>query len=97
MTPSTSISPLEIVVSDIKRLDGTGSLRAFLTVNINDKLKIHSCRIVQQPGQAAWFSLPQREWRDGAGDRHFAPVVELQPEVKEAIQEEVLRVWEDGQ
>ncbi len=93
----TTDHPLHITVDDIKALNGTGNLKAFVTVTINDKLTIHSCRIVHQPGQAAWVSLPQREWRDGAGDRHFAPLIELLQEVREAIQEEVLKVWENSQ
>ena len=89
--------PLHITVENIKKLNGTGNLKAFVTVSINNKLTIHSCRVVQQPGQSAWVSLPQREWVDGAGIKHFAPLIEILPEVKIAIQEEVLKVWEDSQ
>ena len=94
---ATTDRPLNITVDDIKALNGTGNLKAFVSVTINDKLTIHSCRIVQQPGQAAWVSLPQREWRDGTGDRHFAPLIELPETVKEAIQEAALSAWEGQQ
>ena len=84
------------ITVNIKRLNGTGNLRAFVSVTINDKLTIHSCRIIQQPGQAAWVSLPQREWSTPQGEKRFAPLIELPERVKNAIQETVLNIWRDG-
>ena len=84
---------MNITVENIRELDGSGSLKAFASVNIGGKLKIHSCRIVQQPGQAAWVSLPQREWVDQHGQKRFAPLIELPDKVKNAIQEAVLNTW----
>ena len=65
---------MQIEVENIHKLDGAGNLKAFASVNIGGKLTIHSLRIVQQPGQKAWVALPQREWRDGAGNRHGCTV-----------------------
>ena len=96
-TASTTAKPLNITVENIRELNGTGNLRAFVSVTVNDKLTIHSCRIIQQPGQAAWVSLPQREWTNQQGQKRFSPIIELPDEVKSAIQVEVLRAWEDSQ
>ena len=91
---STTGKPLNITVENIKKLDGTGNLKAFVSVSINNKLTVHSCRIIQQPSQKAWVSLPQREWTDQAGAKHFAPLIEVSDKIREAIQETVLRAWE---
>ena len=73
---------------------GKGNLQAFASVDIAGKMKIHSCRIIQQPGQAAWVSLPQSEWTDRDGNRKFFPVIEVSDNLKAAIQETVLRAWD---
>ena len=86
---------MNITVENIRRLDGSGNLKAFASVNIEGKLTIHSCRIIQQPNQQAWVSLPQREWKDKDGNRHYAPLIEVPDKVKNAIQEAVLRTWEE--
>jgi DNA-binding cell septation regulator SpoVG len=66
-----------VKVDSIKRID-RGSLRAFATVTIADKLTIHSIRIVQQAGQAAWVSLPQSEVKAADGGKSkFFPIVEI--------------------
>ena len=70
---------MHITVENIRRLDVSGNLKAFVSVNIGDKLTIHSCRIIQQLNQKPWFCLPQREWTD----QH-----------RDAIQEAVLDAWE---
>jgi len=70
----------KIDVQTIKTIN-KGSLRAFASVTIADKLTIHSIRIVQQDGQAAWVSLPQSEVKaaDGGKSKYF-PIVEISDE-----------------
>ncbi len=85
---------MNITVENLLKLDGSGNLKAFVSVNIGGKLTIHSCRIIQQPGQTAWVSLPQREWVDKDGNKHYAPLIEVPDKVKDAIQEAVLNTWE---
>ena len=85
---------MNITVENLRKLDGSGNLKAFVSVNIGGKLTIHSCRIIQQPNQQPWVSLPQREWTDKDGNKHFAPLIEVSDKVKSAIQEAVLSTWE---
>ena len=85
---------MNITVENLRKLDGSGNLKAFVSVNIGGKLTIHSCRIIQQPNQQPWVSLPQREWTDKDGNKHFAPLIEVSDKVKNAIQEAVLSTWE---
>jgi DNA-binding cell septation regulator SpoVG len=83
---------MEVTVLKIQPVN-KGSLKAFASVDIAGKLKIHSCRIVQQAGQAPWVSLPQNEWTDKDGNKKFFPVIEVPDAVKSAIETEILKVW----
>ena len=71
----------------------SGNLKAFCSVDIGGEIKIHGCRIIQQPGQLAWPSLPQNEWKDSEGNRRFYPVIELPEHVLHQVKKEVLRAW----
>jgi DNA-binding cell septation regulator SpoVG len=71
----------------------TGSnLRAFASVRIGD-IVIHDCRIVQQPNQRPWVSLPQREYLSD-GQKKYVPVVEVSDALKRQIRMLVLAEWE---
>ena len=65
-----------ITVEKIRRV-AKGNLKAFASVHMGGKFRIHSVRIVQQPGQAAWVALPQSEWTDSAGKTRYSPIIEL--------------------
>jgi len=85
-------------VDSIKRLD-KGSLKAFASVTIANKLTIHSIRIVQQAGQAAWVSLPQNEVKaqDGGKSKYF-PIVEIADDhVKQQVIDAVLAAYHGSQ
>ena len=82
----------EITVEKISKINSEGNLKAFATVVVRG-ITIHDLRIVQQPNQEAWVSPPQKEWKDPQGNRKFSPIVQLDDELKRAIQDEVLREW----
>ena len=88
-----SQSNLNVEVLAIKPLTNTGNLRAFVSVRVGE-ITIHNCRIVQQPGQRPWVSLPQREYSTPDGQRKFAPLVELSESLKRGISLTVLTQWE---
>ena len=48
----------------IRPVKTPGNLRAFADVQVGP-LVVTGCRIVQQPGQAAWVSMPQTQSADG--------------------------------
>ncbi len=81
-----------ITVEKIRRV-AKGNLKAFASVDMGGKFRIHSIRIVKQPGQAAWVYLPQSEWTDREGKTRYSPIIELPNNVKEAISEVVLEEW----
>jgi hypothetical protein len=77
---------------DIKILEvkntSKGNVKAFVTVQANG-FTIHGCKVVQQPNQRAWVTLPQAE-----SSGKYYPIVEAEPELKEAIFKAVLGAWE---
>ncbi|HOT82895.1 MAG TPA: hypothetical protein PLQ12_06305 [Candidatus Defluviicoccus seviourii] len=79
---------LAVRVIDVKAVEGCGNLRAYATVAVGPLL-IHGCRVVQQPGQRAWVSLPQTK----SGERWFAVVEVEDRALKEAISAAVLDAW----
>ncbi|MGH7963611.1 MAG: septation protein SpoVG family protein [Candidatus Binatia bacterium] len=81
-----------VQVLAIKPLSNAGNLRAFASVKLGDII-IHDCRVVQQPGQRAWVSLPQCEYtRDS--EKKYAAIVELSDTLKRELSHVVLTAWE---
>ncbi len=97
-TPTTTTRPVggtsdPIHVENLKLLDGAGNLKAFCDIRYAEVL-ICGCRIIQQPGQRAWVSPPQREQPGPDGKRQFYPVVKWSRELRKAISAAVLAVYE---
>ncbi len=85
---------MDIIVSHVRLVD-KGNLKAFASIAIDNVLTIHDCRIVQQVGQKAWVSLPQREYQiDGV--RKYAPIVEVERNspTHRRIEQVILAAWE---
>ena len=79
-----------VKIETIKPISGAGNLRACAVVNIADRLRIHDVRVIQQPNQQPWVSMPSRAYeKDGA--RKWAAIVELIDErLKKEISDAVL-------
>jgi DNA-binding cell septation regulator SpoVG len=84
-----------VEVVAIKPLSNKGSLSAFASVRLGG-VTIHDCMVVQQFGQKAWVSLPQKEYTTRAGEKKYAPVIELSDNLKKQVNEAVLTAWERG-
>jgi DNA-binding cell septation regulator SpoVG len=86
-----------ITVERIK-LMSTGNLRAFVSIKISNgasSITIHDCRIVQQPGQAAWVALPQREYTDRDGAKKWTALVWIEGPLKDQIDAAVIPHYEE--
>jgi DNA-binding cell septation regulator SpoVG len=83
---------VRIEVIGVNLLAGTGPLRAFASVRLGDVI-IHDCRVVQQAGQRAWVSLPQREYLHD-GQKKYTAIVELSESLKREVSRFVLAAWE---
>ena len=56
--PALGASTAPVQVIEIRRLDGSGNLKAFAKVKLGSVI-IHGCRAIQQPGRKAWLAQPQ--------------------------------------
>src|SRR2546428_6641213 len=67
-----------VKVDEMKILAGTGPLKAFATVTIAEKVRIHGFRVIAQESKTPWVSPPQNEVRpkDGGKSKYF-PVIEI--------------------
>ena len=85
-----------VTVESIKPITGAGNLRAFAIVNIADRLRVHDVRIIQQPNQEAWVSMPSRAYEKD-GQRKWAPTIEiLDDNLKAEISRAVLTEYKKG-
>jgi len=77
---------LEVVA--IKPLAKAGNLKAFVSVRFGEVI-VHDLKIVQQPGQQPWVSLPQREYEKD-GQKKYAAIVELTEPLRRDVSRLVL-------
>ena len=84
---------MHIVVQSITPVNDQGNLKAFVNVTV-DGTTWNRCRIVQQPGQRAWLSLPQLSWTDpSTGEPIYRPAMTAPKETKEEVSKAVLAAW----
>lgn len=71
-----------------------GNVKAFATIQVGDALEIRDLKVIQQNGQRAWVSLPDRQRSDGKG---YAPIIKaLDDRFKQAVDAAVLDAWQNG-
>jgi DNA-binding cell septation regulator SpoVG len=74
-----------------------GTLKASADVALGQNLTLYDLRVIQQPGQRAWVSPPQREWTDAQGQRRYTPLVDLRGDLRIRIERAVLAAYEAGE
>lgn len=84
----------EIKVEKLRKVEGRGSLRAFVDLRIGRTL-FRSWRVVQQEGQRPWVSPPVESWEDRDGKRHYRRLVEFPDELKRRVDEAVLKAYNE--
>jgi DNA-binding cell septation regulator SpoVG len=77
-----------VEVESIKPINGAGNLKAFAIINVSGKLRISDVRVIQQPNQQAWVSMPSRAYEKD-GHRKWAPTVEI---LDEALKQQITAV-----
>lgn len=80
-----------VTVTELKPMEKPGNIRAFATVVVADALTIHGVKVVQQPGQTPWVSLPQQQ----SGNKWY-PLMQANKQLNEIITDVVLGVWRDS-
>jgi DNA-binding cell septation regulator SpoVG len=88
-----------VVVENIRPVDA-GNLKAFASIMLGGKVRINDVRVIQQPGQRAWVSMPARSYEKD-GQRKWAPIVELMDgplkgQISNAVLEEFERLAYQG-
>jgi DNA-binding cell septation regulator SpoVG len=79
-----------VTVESIKPIANAGNLRAFAVIAVAGKLRISDVRVIAQPNQEPWVSMPSRAYEKD-GQRKWAPIVELLDEqLKKDISQAVL-------
>ncbi len=63
---------------------GQTNLRAFATVKVGE-ITIHDCKVIQQPGQRAYVTGPQKQ----VGERWY-PLVSMSSRLRDRVQAQVL-------
>jgi stage V sporulation protein G len=80
---------LEIEVSRLHKLDGSGSTKAFCDISVMDAFIIKGIRIVEGD-RGLFVSMPREEGRDG---KWYNTVIPLNREVKDEIEKLVLEAY----
>ena len=55
------------------------------------------CRVIEQPAQKRWASLPQKEYTTKTRKKKYAAVIELSEPLKRELSRVVLAAWEAQQ
>jgi DNA-binding cell septation regulator SpoVG len=90
MSTAATPRPATIEVLDLTALD-KGNLKAMASVRIGPSLVVHKCRVIQQPGQRAWVSMPQEQWQGRDGQPHYTALVELSGDLRRRVEQAVLQ------
>jgi DNA-binding cell septation regulator SpoVG len=89
--------PYRIEVSNLRPVPNSGAVRAFADVDIGGKLTIYGCKVVQDGDKRPWVAF-DRPYTGPAGQTCYSPTVRIiDPALKEAVTEAVLRAWKEGQ
>lgn len=70
------------------------SLRAFVDIQLGG-VTINDCRIIQQDGQKAWLSMPQKEVPQPDGKKNYYPLVKLSERLEKIVNEIVIFKWQE--
>ena len=82
---------MEVRVLKIRKVQ-KGALQAFVDIEL-EQVEIRGFRVVQQPDQRPWVSVPQNEYiKDG--EKRYSNVVVLPDELKRRVQDTILSAWE---
>jgi DNA-binding cell septation regulator SpoVG len=88
-TAVRTAAPIEIIA--LSALVSAGNLKAMASVRIGPSLFVHKCRVIQQPGQRAWVSMPQERWEDREGKPQYTPLVVLTGSLKARVEAAILQ------
>jgi DNA-binding cell septation regulator SpoVG len=80
---------IEVAIRPVR----SGNLQAFADVTFNNGVQLKFFRIIQQPGQRAWVSVPQASWTGKDGKIAYQNLLSLPDDALKAIREAILAEW----
>ena len=80
---------IKIEVSRIHKLDGTGSIKAFVDIAIEDAFVVKGLRVIEGK-EGLFVSMPREEVKDG---KWYNTVIPLTREVKDEVERLVLEAY----
>ena len=81
---------MSIRVTRIRPIE-KGNLKAFADVQIGE-IEVRGFRVIQQPSQGAWVSVPQTEYTKD-NEKRYHNIVVLSEDLKQKVDAEILRAW----
>ena len=81
---------MDIEVTKLKLVE-KGNFKGFADVQVG-QIEIRGFRIIQQPGQSAWVSVPQSEYTKD-NEKRYHNIVVLSEDLKQRVDAEILRAW----
>lgn len=91
----SSPSSASIEIIDLKPRQN-GNVKAFCSVRIGGVV-IKECKIVQQPGQTAWLSMPDRQWTGNDGKVRYFQLIELSDKLRVGVNGAAVAAWDAHQ
>lgn len=90
-----NMQPPDFEILSISPVKDRGSLRAFLNIRLG-LLVINDCRVIQEPGKKAWFSLPVLTYKNAHGTTLYKTLVQITDnDLKNLISQIALDAWEN--
>jgi DNA-binding cell septation regulator SpoVG len=80
-----------VTIAEIKHVN-KGSLRAFVKLFVNGVV-INDARIVAAEGKDPFLAMPQRSWEDREGNTKYSNIVELDKDIRDAVQAKAIQAW----
>lgn len=99
-TPQSTeeVQILSIEVTDIRAVNGGGTLKALAAVSMDTNLgtiEIKDFKVIHQEGKKPWVSAPQAKWEDNDGETKYKNLIELPPELKKEVSKKILEACYD--
>jgi DNA-binding cell septation regulator SpoVG len=91
-----NIQSQHIEILSVSRVKDRGSLQVFVTIRLGS-LIINDCRVIQEPGEKTWFSLPVLTYKNQQGTILYKTLVQIiDNDLKNLIRQVTLDAWENS-
>lgn len=86
-----------VKVENMKIMTNTGGLKAFVDIAIDlgiwGRIKMRSCRIVQNQSSKPFFLPPQSQYQDNEGKNRYATIIRFEGTIKDEVEKVALQAY----